>query len=108
MDAALRRYLGRARALRHRRGYRQAQVNRVPRWRIAAAIAVLAALAGFGALFSPIYIHNLRLQSYVAEITRRAGSETQSDEALRQTVLGKARELELPVKADNVHINRSP
>ena len=30
-------------------------VNPVPRWRIAAAVAVLAALLGFGVLFAPIY-----------------------------------------------------
>jgi hypothetical protein len=83
-------------------------VNPVPRWRIAAAIAVLAALLGFGVLFAPIYVDNLKLQSFVAEITRRAGIQTQSDEALRQTVLTKAIELDLPVKADNVQINRSP
>jgi hypothetical protein len=83
-------------------------VNSVPRWRIAAALAVLAALLGFGVMFAPIYVDNLKLQSFVAEITRRADSKTQNDDALRQTVLAKAIELDLPVKADNVQINRSP
>lgn len=83
-------------------------MNPVPRWRIAAAVFVLAALLGFGAMFAPIYAGNLRLQTYVAEITRRVDSRSQPDEALRQNVLQKARELSLPVKADNVHIIRSP
>jgi hypothetical protein len=83
-------------------------VNPVPRWRIAAAVAVLAALFGFGAMFAPIYAGNLKLQSYVSEITQRVDSQKQPDEALRQNVLNKARELDLPVKADNVHIIRSP
>jgi hypothetical protein len=83
-------------------------VNPVPRWRIAAAVAVLAALLGFGALFTPIYVDNLKLQGFVAEITRRADSRSQSDEALRQTILRKAIELDLPVKADNVQIERRP
>ena len=83
-------------------------MNPVPRWRIAAAIAVLAALLGFGVLFAPIYAGNLKLQSYVAEITHRVDSQNQPDEALRQNVLTKARELELPVRADNVHITHSP
>jgi len=82
-------------------------VNPVPRWRIAAAIAVLAALLGFGILFAPIYAGNLKLQSYVAEITHRVDSQNQPDEALRQNVLNKARELDLPVRADNVQIIRS-
>lgn len=83
-------------------------MNPVPRWRIAAALAVLAALLGFGIVFAPIYVDNLKLQGFVAEITRRADSKTQNDDALRQTVLTKAIELDLPVKADNVQINRSP
>jgi hypothetical protein len=83
-------------------------VNPVPRWRIAAAVAVLAALLGFAALFTPIYLANLKLQSFVAELTRRADVKTQTDDSIRQTVLTKAIELDLPVKADNVQINRLP
>ena len=44
----------------------------------------------------------------MAEITHRVDSQNQTDDALRQNVLNKARELDLPVKADNVHIIRSP
>jgi hypothetical protein len=83
-------------------------VNPVPAWRIAAAVAVLAALLGFGAVFAPIYIANLKLQSFVADLTRRPEAASQADDALRQTVLAKAAELDLPVKADNVHIQRRP
>ena len=82
-------------------------MNQVPRWRIAAAIAVLAALAGFTVLFAPIYLHNLELQSYVADLTRDAGSVREPDDAVRANVLKRAGELNLPVKADNVHIDRS-
>jgi len=82
-------------------------VNPVPRWRIAAAVLVLAALLGFGILFAPTYLGNLKLQSYVAEITRRVDSRTATDEMVRQDVLKKALELNLPIKADNVQIVRS-
>lgn len=82
-------------------------MNQVPRWRIAAAIAVLAALAGFAALFSPIYLHNLELQNYVADLTHTSEALRENDDALRGNVLKKAGELNLPVKADNVHIDRS-
>jgi hypothetical protein len=78
----------------------------VPRWRIAAAIAVLAALAGFGALFTPIYIHNLELQRYVADLTHSPEALGSPDQALRDNVLKRAGELDLPVKADNVQIDR--
>src|ERR1019366_2829709 len=52
-------------------------MNPVPRWRIAAAVLVLAALLGFGAMFAPIYVDNLKLQTYVEEITRRVDSQNQ-------------------------------
>ncbi len=83
-------------------------MNPVPRWRIAAAVLVLIALLGFGIMFTPIYVDNLKLQTYVEEITRRVDSQNQPDEALRQNVLNKAHELDLPVKADNVQITHSP
>jgi hypothetical protein len=71
-------------------------------------MAVLAALLGFGALFTPIYVDNLKLQNYVEEMTRRVAIQNQPDEALRRDVLSRARELDLPVKEENVHIIRSP
>src|SRR5437773_553711 len=83
-------------------------MNKVPRWRLAAAAAVLATLAGFTAMFAPIYIHNLQLQNYVAKITLSAESQRRSDGELIAVVLQKAAALDLPVRADNVHITRSP
>ena len=81
---------------------------KVPRWRIGAAIAVLVALLGFGGLFAPIYINNLRLQSFVAEITQNVGSGRLSDDSIRAAVVDKANALNLPVKADNVQIRHLP
>jgi len=78
----------------------------VARWRIAAGVVVLAALAYFAAIFSPIYFHNLELQTYVAELAQAAENRGKSDDLLRTWVLDKASVLELPVKADNVRIER--
>lgn len=83
-------------------------MNPLPRWRIAAGVAVLLALLGFAALFAPIYVRNLELQDYVSGMTHRAGSQTQPDDVLRSQVLDKAHTLELPVKEDDVHITRPP
>jgi hypothetical protein len=83
-------------------------VTRVPRWRIAAAVVILAALAGFLAMFAPIYVRNLRLQNYVSDVTQTVEAAQKSDDMLRTLVLDKAHELNLPVAADNVHIRRSP
>ncbi len=83
-------------------------MNGVPRWRLAAAAAILAVLVLLLAVFAPYYFRNLELQNYVSEVTRRADAKTQSDDVLRTWVLDKASELKLPIKADNVHISRSP
>jgi hypothetical protein len=82
-------------------------VSRIPRWRIAAAVVILAGLAGFLAMFAPIYLRNLRLQRYVSGLTQTVETTRKSDDLLRTQVLDKAHELNLPVAADNVHIRRS-
>ncbi len=88
-------------------------MSRVPRWRIAAAVAVLAALAFFVAIFAPIYFRNMRFQSFVAALPQRVARETASgappsDDLLRTWVLDRAHRLNLPVTADDVRIRRSP
>ena len=82
-------------------------MSRVPRWRIAAAAVVLAGLAGFLALFAPIYVRNYRLQNYVSGLTQGVENAQKSDDLLRTQVIDKASELNLPVSADNVHIRRT-
>jgi len=77
------------------------------RLRIAAAILILIILAFMGARLLPLYLENMRLQSYVEGIARNAENRTRPDDALRVAVLEKAAFLGLPVKADNVHIKRS-
>lgn len=77
------------------------------RLRIAAAVLILVVLAILGARLAPLYLDNMRLQSYVASLTQDADALTRPDEALRVAVLEKAAFLGLPVKAGNVHIKRS-
>jgi len=75
---------------------------------VAAAGVVLAGLIFFAVRFTPIYVHNLELQNYVAEVAARADSAVKSDDLLRTWVLDKALTLSLPVRANNVQIVRSP
>jgi Domain of unknown function (DUF4845) len=83
-------------------------VNRVPLWRKAAGCAVLAAMAFFLAVFSPIYYHNFQLRNYVETLTRSAESRAAADDLLRTQVMEKAHQLNLPsVTADDVHVIRS-
>ena len=82
-------------------------MSRVPRWRIASAAVVLAALLAFTAMFAPIYYRNLELQNFVSGVAQRVENQTNSDDVLRGWVLDKAHEIDLPIKEDNVHIIRS-
>ncbi len=82
-------------------------MNRLPRWRIAAAVLILAGLVYFLTLFAPIYFRNLELQKYVSVLTRNVETTRNSDDLLRTRVLDKAHQLNLPVAEDNVHILRS-
>jgi hypothetical protein len=83
-------------------------VNRIPRWRIAAAAAVLGMLVAVLAVGTPYYVKNLKLQSYVAGLTRAVEIREQTDQRIRSRVLEKAHELGLPVTEDNVQIARQP
>ena len=82
-------------------------MSHVPRWRIAAAAVVLAALVAFTAMFAPIYLRNLELQNFVSGVAQGVENRTNSDDVLRTWVLDKAHALDLPVKEDNVQVIHS-
>jgi hypothetical protein len=83
-------------------------VNRLPRWRIAAAFLILGALAYFLALFAPFYLRNWQMQSFVANLTQNVESPPRSDQALLDAVMQKARQLGLPITEDEVHVTHPP
>ena len=76
----------------------------IPPWRIALALLILAGLVFLLADFAPFYLRNLELQNFVSEITRRVENQTKSDDLLRTSVVEKARQLNLPVTEDEVHV----
>lgn len=81
-------------------------MNGIPRWRIAAGVLILGALAAVVSLCAPYYFRNLTLQSFVADLTRSAEQRARPDPEIRGLILEKAGGLGLPVTADNVHIMR--
>ena len=83
-------------------------MKRVPPWRVAAGIAVLAVMAGLLADFTPIYLHNLQLQNFVGGLTQGVDNRNKTDAELRRSILQEAHSLGLPVTEDDVHILRSP
>jgi hypothetical protein len=93
--------------VRLQQGGRSGIVNPVPRWRIAAAAGILACLVGLVAFLAPTYFHNLNLQTYVSGLTRDEAERSRPDVALRAEIVDKAKELNLPVTGDNVHITRA-
>lgn len=81
---------------------------RLPRWRVAAAVLVLAALAFFAIRLAPIYFRNQEFQGYVEDVAGGTGNAAKSDDLLRTWLVERAAELKLPVRADDVHIRRTP
>ena len=79
-----------------------------PKWRIAAGLLVVAALVLFGVTLIPLYYRNYQFQQFVSAATQRVENHTKSDDLLREWLLDKAAALDLPVKAGNVQIRRSP
>jgi formate hydrogenlyase subunit 3/multisubunit Na+/H+ antiporter MnhD subunit len=82
-------------------------VSRVPRWRIAAGVLVLAALGLFAAVLTPIYLRNLQFHEFVSGLTHNVETRSRPGEALLSMVLAKAHSLSLPVTASNVQIMRT-
>jgi len=81
-------------------------VSRVPRWRLAAGVLVLAALGLFAAVLTPIYVRSFAFHRFVSSLTHNVEIRDRSEDAVRGMVLAKARSLSLPVTASNVQIMR--
>lgn len=77
---------------------------KLPLWRLALALLVLAALVTVLATLAPVYIGNYQLQRYVKQLVR--GSEA-ADDALRAAVVARARQLDQPVVAGDVQISHA-
>jgi hypothetical protein len=69
---------------------------------------VLVALVVMGVRLVPIYVHNIELQQFVEDLAHGGNAPSISDDILRTRVLDKSADLDLPVKADNVQIQRQP
>lgn len=74
--------------------------------RLGFAVLVAAAMAAVGAAVIPPWWKARELSAAVERIAQSADSPTRPDEALKLSVVEKARDLGLPVTADNVRIDR--
>ena len=71
------------------------------------ALAVLALGIYLGAKFVPVMISAYTFRDYLEEQARFAALPHHDDEMVRNNILAKARELELPVGAKDVLVNRT-
>jgi hypothetical protein len=72
--------------------------NRVPAWRIGAAVVVLAGLALFGGLLGRVYIRNLQFERFLRD------TAPASDDVLTKTILDEGRSLGLDIALDHLQI----
>jgi hypothetical protein len=73
---------------------------------LAAGVAVLAVLIFLGVRLTPFYLRNVELQRFVEDVTHHSAAASSSDDVVRTWVLNKAADLDLPVKAGDVDIER--
>lgn len=68
------------------------------------AVALLAVFVYISASLAPYFVDNLRLQRYVEEITHSSPITPRSPEWVRAQVVQRARQLGLPVEANDVQV----
>ena len=88
-------------------------MNGVSRWRIAAAMAVVAALVALCSLFAPIYYRSYQFRAFLSTVPAQAQrlaaqGGAPSDQAVLQLVISRAKDLGLPVRPEDVRVERMP
>jgi hypothetical protein len=74
--------------------------------RIAFAVLIAGAMAAVGTAVIPPWWKSRQLTAIVEGIAQSADSATRPDDALKLSVVEKARDLGLPLTVDNVRIDR--
>ncbi len=67
-------------------------------------VAMLAAFAYTAIKFVPVYVHNFELQSYINDLAVKATVDRSSSDAIRNVVVAKAQDLDLPVAPADVAV----
>jgi hypothetical protein len=74
---------------------------KLPVWRLVLAILVLATMAGVLLTLMPVYFDNYQLGQYLRQL---ASYPHAPDETFRAAMLKRARQLDLPVEANDIQI----
>src|SRR6266702_981541 len=81
--------------------------EKLPLWRLIAAVAVLGGMLAVLAALAPAYVDNFRLERYVRALARQPNAATLPDEALRSEIVARARQLTLPLEPGDIQIVHS-
>jgi len=79
--------------------------QKLPVWRLIAAVLVLVAMASVLLALAPVYYEDFQLRQYIQSIARDPRSATTPDDTLRSTVVTRARQLDLLIRPDEVQIS---
>lgn len=79
--------------------------QKLPLWRLIAAILVLAGMAVVLLALAPVYFEDFQLRQYIRSLARAENATTTPDETLRAAVLNRARQLDLPVQPGDIQIS---
>ena len=78
------------------------------KWRRAAAAGVLAILALVAVQLLPYYLHNAEFQRFLGEAVAQQENRLKPEDQLRIAIVQRATALALPVRTDQIEIERSP
>jgi anti-sigma-K factor RskA len=76
--------------------------ERLPLWRLIAALLVVAAMVAVLAALAPVYLKDYRLGQYMKSV---ASASNAQDDVVKAEVLERARELDLPVRPEDLQLS---
>ena len=88
-------------------GDHSADRQKLPLWRAIAGFGLLGILVALLVIAGLVYLDNFRLDRYMRELAARPESVGLADAALSDRIVGRARDLGLPVQASDVSVSRA-
>ena len=76
-------------------------------WRAVAALAGLVVFTIILARLAPLYFKNLELQRFLDDTVQETSSATAPDDMLRARIVDRASRLGLPVRGDQIRVDRA-
>ena len=83
------------------------ETAKLPLWRLIAGVAVLGSLVVLLIMAGLVYVDNFLLDRYMRTIAELPASAALPDVALRNSILTRAKQLDLPVHAGDITITRA-